>query len=271
MPGSVTSVFSEAENFAAALRAEGVLSLVVTGNGEFRARLTRVTLQSLRLSAAEEHLSRTGLVDVPAGMTLVALTRGTAFAPFWGGVRLGADEVMTLGASQRVHMRTDGPCRWGSIWLPNGDLVRYGNAVTGAAFAVPPAARWRLRPAMIRHLRQLYMAGIDASERRSSTFIGNQAAHGLEQQLIEAMVECLANGSLIEASDRTREHQDTVLRFEALLQTQPEQALRIAEIRRMLGVSARDLRLACEGQLGMNPVAYARRRRLQMVQSVKVS
>ena len=52
MPGSVTSVFSDVEDFAAALREEGFLSLLVTGNGEFRARLTRVSLHSLRLSAA---------------------------------------------------------------------------------------------------------------------------------------------------------------------------------------------------------------------------
>ena len=271
MPGSVTSVFSEAEDFAAALREEGFLSLLVTGNGEFRARLTRVSLHSLRLSAAEEHLSRTGLVDVPAGMTLVALTRGTAFAPFWGGVRLRADEVMTLGTGQRVHMRTDGPCRWGSIWLPNLDLVRYGNAFTGAAIAVPSAARWRLRPAMGRHLRHLYTAGIEAIERRSTTFIGGEAAHGLEQQLIEALVECLANGSTIEPAASTIEHQDIALRFEALLQAQPDQALHIAEIRSMLCVSARDLRSACQEQLGMGPVAYARHRRLQSVQSMKVS
>ena len=124
---------------------------------------------------------------------------------------------------------------------------------------------------MVRHLRHLYSAGIDAVERRSSTFIGNQAAHGLEQQLIEALVECLANGSVIAATGCTREHQDIALRFEALLQAQPEPALHLAEIRRLLGVSARDLRSACEEQLGMGPVAYARRRRLQMVLSVKVS
>src|SRR6516225_3252160 len=164
MPGSVTSVFSEADDFAAALRKEGCLGLLVTGAGEFRAWLTRVTLHSLRLSAAEEHLSRIALVDVPAGMMLIALAQSRAFAPFWGGLRLRADEIITLGASQRLHMRTDGPCRWGSIWLPAAELAGYGSALTGVTFAVPSAARWRLRPAMIRHLRHLYSAGIDASE-----------------------------------------------------------------------------------------------------------
>jgi hypothetical protein len=265
MPGSVTSIFSEADDFAAALRNEGCLGLLVTGAGEFRAWLTSVTLHSLRLSAAEEHLSRIALVDVPAGMMLVTLAQGRAFAPFWGGLRLGTDEIITLGASQRLHMRTDGPCRWGSIWLPSAELSSYGSALTGVTFAVPSAARWRPRPAMIRHLRHLYSAGIDASERRSSRFIGSEAAHGLEQQLIEALVECLANGSVIAATGCTREHQDIALRFEALLQTEPDRALRMAEIRSALGVPARALRRACEEQLGMAPAAYARCRRTQPV------
>lgn len=265
MPGSTTSVFSEAEDFEAALRGEGCHGLLVTGAGEFRARLTRVALHSLRLSAAEEHLSRTALVDVPAGIMLVGLARGRAFAPFWGGVRLGADEIITLGAGQRLHMRTDGPCRWGSIWLPAAELVSYGNALTGANFAVPSAARWRLRPAMIRHLRHLYSAGIETIERRSNTFIGGEAAHGLEQQLIEALVECLSNGSVIEATCVIRAHQDIAVRLESLLRAQPEGTLTMAQIRTILGVSARTLRLSCEEQLGMGPVEYVRRRRLQHV------
>jgi hypothetical protein len=44
MSGSVTSVFSEPNEFQAALRPDGVLSLLVTGHGQFRARLTQVTL-----------------------------------------------------------------------------------------------------------------------------------------------------------------------------------------------------------------------------------
>jgi hypothetical protein len=54
VPSSVTSVFSEAEDFTAALRAEGCLSLLVTGAGQFQARLTQVALLGLRLSATDE-------------------------------------------------------------------------------------------------------------------------------------------------------------------------------------------------------------------------
>ncbi len=151
MPSSVTSVFSEAEDFEVALREEGCLGLLVTGPGAFRARLTRVALHRLRLSAAEEHLPRVALVAVPADMILVSLPSGSGPALIWGGVRLGAGDIMTLGAGRRLHMRTDGPCRWGPIWLPAAELARYGGAMMGAAFAVPCAAQsWRLRPAMIR-------------------------------------------------------------------------------------------------------------------------
>jgi hypothetical protein len=205
MPGSVTSVFSEAEHFAAALRAEGVLGVLVTGAGEFRARLTQVALHNLSLSAADEHLPRIALVTVPGGMILVTLARGRAPGPIWGGVRLGPYSILTLGAGQRLHMRTDGRSRWGSIWLPAADLIRYGTVMTGARFAVPSTARsWRLNPVLIRHLHHLHSAGIAAIERRSNTFIGNETAHGLEQQLIEALIDCLSHGLAIEVVPATR-------------------------------------------------------------------
>jgi AraC-like DNA-binding protein len=266
VPRSVTSVFSEPADFEAALREEGGFGLLITGRGQFRARLTQVALHRLRLSAAEEQLSRTAFVAVPADTILVSLPRGRASAPIWGGLRLGVDEIMTLGAGQRLHMRTDGPCRWGSIWLPATELVQYGRVLTGANFAVPSAARWRRpRPAMSRHLRHLHSAAIGLVERRSNAFIGGEAAHGLEQQLIEALVECLSKGSALEATSGTIAHQDIAVRFEALLHTGPERAIRTAEICKTLEIPARTLCIACKEQLGMDPAEYVRRRRMQQV------
>ena len=266
MPGSVTSVFSEPEDFEAALREEGGLGLLVTGQGEFRARLTQVALHRLRLSAAEEHLPRIALVAAPADMVLVSLPSGNRPAPISGGIRIGAAEIMTLGAGQRLHARTEGPCRWSSIWVPAAGLARHGSALTGAVFAVPSAARWwRPRPAMGRHLHHLHSAAVGAVESRSNALIGAEAAHGLEQQPIDALVECLSNGSAIEAAPATRERQNVALRFEALLQTELERYLRMAEICAALGVSARTLRECCEEQLGMGPTEDVRRRRMQLV------
>src|SRR5208282_1721177 len=65
MPGSVTSVFSEPEDFQTALREDGMLGMLIIGRGRFQARLTQITLHRLRLLAAEEHLSRIAFVTVP--------------------------------------------------------------------------------------------------------------------------------------------------------------------------------------------------------------
>jgi AraC-like DNA-binding protein len=266
MPASITSMFSDAEDFEAALGEEGCLSLLVTGVGPFQAQLTEIALHRLRLSATDEHLPRITLVTVPAEMILVSLPSGSGAPSICGGLRLGAREILTLGAGKRLHMRTDGPCCWSAIWVPVPELVRYGSALTGANFHVPTGARWwRPRPAMGKYLGQLHSAAIRAIERRSIALIGAETAHGLEQQLIEALVECFSKGSEIETPITTNEHQDVACRFEALLHAQPNRHFRMAEICAALDVPTGVLRLACEEQLGMGPTEYVSRRQMQLV------
>jgi AraC family ethanolamine operon transcriptional activator len=136
----------------------------------------------------------------------------------------------------------------------------------GTPFTIPSAAlRWRPRPSTSRHLRHLHSAAIGFVEGRSKALIEEETAHGLEQQLIEALVKSLANGSAVAAAPATREHREVAFRFEALLQAEPERAFRTEEICAALGVSAQSLHLSCEEQLGMGPIEYARRRRMQLV------
>ena len=97
MPASVTSVFSEPDDFQAALREEGVLSVLITGHGEFRARLTQVTLHRWRLWTSEEHLSRIALVSVPANAILVLLPISSRVASICGGIGMRAGDIMMLG------------------------------------------------------------------------------------------------------------------------------------------------------------------------------
>jgi len=76
MPGSVTSVFGEPGDFQAALREDGVLGMMITGRGRFRARLTQITLHRHRLLVAEKHLPRIAFVAVPGDAALVLLPIG---------------------------------------------------------------------------------------------------------------------------------------------------------------------------------------------------
>jgi len=182
MPGSLTSVFGEAENFQAALSGDGVVGLLITAQGQFRARLTQILLNRLRLSAGEEELSRIAFIAVPAGMILILLPIGETPSPVWGGIELRAGEMITFGPDLRAHARTDGPSRWGSIQLPAQDLLRYGRALSDTGFAVPPgAARWRPAPAAGRNLHHLHRAAIRMADARAGALTDVEAAHGLEQ------------------------------------------------------------------------------------------
>ena len=134
---------------------------------------------------------------------------------------------------------------------------------TGAEFVVPPIARWRPPRAALRQLRHFHRAAIRAAEMRSRVLADNEAAHGLEQQLIHALVECVSARSVDRETEATCRHRDILARFEDLVQDQP--FLDIAEICGALGISERTLRRCCEEQLGMGSTEYVRRRRPELV------
>lgn len=262
MPGSVTSVFGEAADFETALRPEGCLSLLVTGRGSFRARLTQITLDRLRLASTEEELARVAYIAVPADTVLVGWPIGENPASLWGGIEIRAGDMLTLGPGQRIHAKTDGACRWGAIRLPDEELLSYGRALCGPNFFAPPApAVWQPAPAS-RHLAQLHRAAIRMAEARSGALTDAEAAHGLEQQMIHALIECVSRGPVAEtpAADR---HRSVLAGFEDLLQADPP--LSIGEICATLRVSERLLRGCCAKHLGMGPSQYSRLRRMQRV------
>ena len=251
MPGSVTSVFSEPDDFEAALRKEGALGLLVTGRGQFRARLTQITLHRLRLSDGEEQLSRIAVVAVPRDLVLISFPIGTAPSPIWNGVGFQAGEIMIIGPNQKVYARTDGPCRWGAIWLPVEDLIQDGRAVTGGPFAIPSVARfWRPRPVVRAHLGELYTAAVRIAQTRPQLLADAERAHGLEQQLIHALIKALAAGSAARGTPTQSRYQDILGRFEDLLNAQPNRSLRMAEICAALNVSDRLLRSIMLGAFG---------------------
>ena len=87
MPGSRASVFGEAEDFQAALSTDGVAGMLFTGRGPFRARLTQIELERLRLAVVEEAQSRIAFVVVPTGRVLVSFLIDRGPAPVWAGNR----------------------------------------------------------------------------------------------------------------------------------------------------------------------------------------
>jgi AraC-like DNA-binding protein len=264
MPGSRASVFGEPEDFEDALRADGIASLLVTGRGQFRARLTQISLDRLRLASAEEEVARIAVVAVPANTVLVSWPIGDRPAPVWGGIEMQIGQMLTLGPGNRVHVRTRGPCRWDTIRLPEKELLCYGRAMCGPGLVVPPApAVWRPAPAAGRHLAQLQRAAIRMAEARSGALTDAEAVHGLEQQLIDALIQCLSSGPAAQETSAGRRHRCILAGFEDLLRADASHFM--TEICAELGISERLLRACCWEYLRIGPNRYVRLQRMQQV------
>jgi AraC-like DNA-binding protein len=265
VPGSVTSAFTEPEDFEAALRAEGCRGLLIIGHGRFRARLTQIALNVLRLSATEEELSRIAFLAVPNDVILLMIPTDDLPLPICGGISARAGEIVTLCPGEQAYSLTNGRSHASTIWVPIKELVRYGGSLTGAPFAIPPVVKcWRPTPGALRNLRSLHLAATRMATRRPQTLIDAVTAHGLEQQLIHAIVECL-RGSEGTPSQSGRRHQDLMVRFERSLNSQPGREMRVEEICATLDVSERLLRILCAEHLGMGPISYDRLRRMSLV------
>jgi AraC-like DNA-binding protein len=269
MPGCVTSTFSEPHDFAAALRREGCRTLLITGQGQFGAHLTQIVLHRQRLSAAEEQLSRIAFIAVPREMALICFELSDGTDPVWGGISVQPGEIVMLGPGVSLHVRTPGPSRWGTICLPIETVSQYGTALTGAAFHFPSVGYpWRAQRMASMQLRRLHASAIRVARFRPHAVIDVEAAHGLEQQIVHAVIECLTTGSVAMTHCSARHHQEIMARFEQLLESQGKHRLAIAEFSEALGVSERLLRSLCHAHLGMSPTSYDRLCRLSLVRSI---
>lgn len=262
MPRSVASVLGEADDFEATLREEGCIGVLVTGRGAFHARLTQIGLHHLGLVAVEERLARIAFFTVPAGMVLAVFALGGSTSPGWGGIAIQGSEIVTLGPGEGLHSLTNGPALWGGLRIAERELLDYGREA-GAGFGVPRGiARWQPPRAAAQELRELYHAAIRTAARRPELFADAVGTHGLEQQMVDALIECL---SVLPAQEEPAAARDRCLlaRFEGLLLTGAVGSL--AEICAAGGVSPRRLRECCIRHFGMSAADYRQRRAMQQV------
>jgi AraC-like DNA-binding protein len=257
MPASTMSAFSDVSDLEVALRGVGDVHLIATRREEFRARVTLVELQRLRLWAVAERASRIGFLMVSSDVLLLLFPVGDCPSPIWSGISLSKGEILTCGPGNGLHMRTEGPSHWGAVSLPADEFRAYFSQLTGQVLTAPlHAQRWRPSAAGCRRLMRLHAAGIRAAEMRPQTIIDLEAAHGMEQQLIHSLVGCLS-GASGEASLDPRRCQDVVAELENVLRRQPGRHADLAALRAELAISDGHLRRCCKEILGIGPVAYA--------------
>ena len=257
----VRSAFGDAKAFCAAMRAEGFRGFVVPSDGTFHAKLTQVALHGLNLSSIEETLPSISFIRVPGDTVLAAFALNDRTRQIWGGCRLAANDLVLVGPGQSIHRRSEGASHWGLIWVQTRDLRDYSRSLLGKAISIDSMDVWRLPAAVSRRLRALQKSLVGAAHARCMSLLHPQAVHGLEQQIIDLLMEALSGTRRENRAEAWARRQRLMALFEQLPRSGGQTSL--ARLCGALDLSEALLRRWCEETLGMDPTRYAQLRSSQ--------
>jgi AraC family ethanolamine operon transcriptional activator len=117
-------------------------------------------------------------------------------------------------------------------------------------------------PSAIAKLQGLSAAAGQLAQYASEIIAYPEAAHGLEQALIEAMLGCLGSSKDHGKSLARAQHAIVMHRFRRAVEQHPGEPLYILQICKAIGVSERALRMCCQEYLGTSPKRYLLLRRM---------
>jgi len=181
------------------------------------------------------------------------------------GIEMRSTSIMRHSDGGNTYLRSSGLAYYGSMSLPIDDMAGIGEAMAEVD-PTPPRNLTLITPqpiAMAR-LQRLHAAAGDLAENAPEIIANPDAAHGLEQALIEAMVDCFAGGEARENSLAHAQHAIVMRRFRRVVEENPEHPLYIPEICKAIGVSSRTLQACCHEHLGMGPKRYLLLRRMNL-------
>ena len=146
-----------------------------------------------------------------------------------------------------------------------GRPAALGEAMAAVDLTPPPNATLITPPPeTLEKLQRLHAAAGHLAEVAPDIIANSAAARGLEQALIEALVDCLSRGQPGQSSTAVGQHAVVMRRFRRIIEENPEEPLYIPDICNMMRVSTRTLLTCCQEYLGMAPKRYLLLRRMNL-------
>ena len=264
MPSSTVRTFTDPDDYTAAIRATKA-EMTVTGRGDFIAKLIRIDLHRLWMQRFFDNLPRVAHSAPGTGRVMISFRTQPGPELLWSGVEMQPANI-TRHEGKDAFQRSSGFACWGAMSLPVEEMVSVGAAVAGIDLTPPKNTLTATPPpAAMARLQRLHAAAGQLAEDAPAVIAHPEAARGLEQALIEAMVACLDEGEAREDRSALRQHALIMRRFRRATEEHPDQALFISELCAKIGVSARTLRKCCQEQLGMSPKRYLLLRQMHLV------
>jgi AraC-like DNA-binding protein len=264
MPSSAVRTFTDPDDYATSIR-QGTVELTITERGHFAAKVTRIDLHRLWMQRFSDNLPRIAHAVLNPRRAVIEFPTQPGPCQLWGGHELGASSIMRYGEGQDQFQRSYGLAGIGAMSLPVEDMVSVG-ATIASCDLTPPKDAVTVTPApqAMARLQRLHSAAARLAEDAPEVIAHPEAARGLEQALMEAMVDCLASREVHENTLTQGQHAIVMRRFRRLVEENPEQPLYIPEISKAIRVSSRTLQACCQEHLGMGPKRYLLLRRMHL-------
>jgi AraC-like DNA-binding protein len=264
MPSSAVGTFTDSDDYAAAIRGRHA-EVTVVGRGQFRAKLTKVELHRLWMQRLFDNLPRIARSANLAERAIVSFRIQPGPSLLAGGLEIPPSGVVRHSDPDDYHQTSSGCSSFGAMSLPVADMVSVGAELTGLDLT-PPKDLLILTPppTEMATLQRLYVAATDLAEEAPEVIANPDAARGLEQALIEAMVACLGSHEDRRNSAAQGQHAVIMRRFRRVVEENPEEPLYIPDICKAIRVPSRTLRMVCHEHLGMGPKRYLVLRRLHL-------
>ncbi len=264
MPSSAVRSFSDPHDYAAAIRASQT-ELTALGSGPFVGKVTRIDFDRLWMQRTSENLPRVLHSTSSSKRAIITFQTQPGPSLIRSGVELASDWIARNALDYSYFQRSTGAFNWGGMSLPVTDMISAGEAIAGCDLA-PPSEDLIVKPRAhaMAELQRLHAAAGDLAEHAPDIIANAEAARGLEQALILAMVGCLVTQDRPADSSAHRRHERIMRSFYAAIDEHPAEAVYIPQLCSIVGVPERTLRLCCYESLGMGPKRYLLLRRMNL-------
>jgi len=267
MSSGATGRYTDPLDYAANLYGMDI-ELVVTRPARFDARLGWARLPHLDLVCAQESVPRVGYVSPRRASFFVLLAMPGEPAPLYDGVALQPGDIAIYTDGERFHQRLTAAGQWGMLILWPRFVAANATALARLDLhALSAGCIVRAPPADAKRLLRLHKRIGRLVETRPVSIGHPEVARALEQELIYALIACLAAGEVHAASTVNRRHAALMGRLESAIAAHRYPPLKVRELREMAGVSDRTLQACCAEFLGVGPARYLRLRWLNVVRA----
>jgi AraC-like DNA-binding protein len=263
MPSSALRVFSDPDDYAAAIRGTKA-EVTLTGRGDFAGKIVRIDLDRLWMQRFFDNLPRIGHSAATGARAAFSFRTDPGPSLLWGPSEMLPTNIVRHGSGEGFQ-HSSGAASWAAISLAVADMASLGETLVGLDLTPPRDARMVTPPpAAMARLQRLHAAAAHLAETAPEIIANPDAARGLEQALVAALLDCLASGQQRENAVAGGQHAIVMRRFRRVIEENPDDPLYIPEIARAIRVPERTLRLCCQEHLGISPKRYLMLRRMHL-------